>query len=352
MRSILLCCIVIALCACAGTTADLPVYTGGSPLPARDPAYATTVQVKYLGAGGVLIRRGSDVLATAPFFSNPSIPRVAFGEIRALPEQVDRFLDRNDPDLADVAAILVGHAHYDHLMDVPYIKKTYMTRAKIYGSDTMKNILAADPALARDVESVERDMGTVDRPGKWWYATPRLRFMALQSEHAPIILRIKFFEGTYQQPLSELPTRAYRWRAGQTLAYLIDFLSDDGKTVEFRIHYQDAASTPPLGFPPRFERAEDQRRVDLAILCMPTFNQVERYPEAIVERLQPRHAIGIHWEDFFTPLPDTRAQLRTVPALDAEAFITRVTDALPRDVGFTMPAPGAWLLLDPQRPAP
>jgi hypothetical protein len=247
-----------------------------------------------------------------------------------------------------VTAILVGHAHYDHLMDVPYIKKKYLPQAKIYGSETMKNTLAGDHDLKQDdVVSVEQGAGTDREPGTWWDASRRLRFMALKSEHAPIVAHLKFFEGTYREPLKELPTRAYGWREGQTLAYLIDFLSADGKTVEFRVHYQDAASTAPLGFPPALSQLPDPRRVDLAIVCMPGFDQVEHYPEAIVKRLKPRFVVIIHWENFFELLPDDPRDLRTVPTENAERFLARLQPVLQPDAVFKLPAPGAWMRFAP-----
>jgi len=339
---------LICLAGCSGPSNHLPVHPGGSELPPGDPAYQTEVQVKYLGAGGVVIKRGDDVLLTAPFFSNPSVLRVAFGEIAARKDQIDRFLGRPGNGLAGATAVLVGHAHYDHLMDVPYIKQNYLPQAKIYGSDTMKHTLAGDPALRGvDVVSVEQDAGTAERPGKWWPAGPRMRFMALRSEHAPIIAGLKFFEGAYDQPLTALPTRAYGWKEGQTLAYLIDFLGADGETVEFRVHYQDAASNARHGFPPPLPRPDDKRRVDLAIVCMPGFDQVKDYPEAIVEWLKPRHVVIIHWENFFELLPDDRTGLRTVPTEDAEGFLARLQAVLPEGADFKLPAPGAWMRFAP-----
>ncbi len=307
----------------------------------------------------MLIKRGADSLLTAPFFSNPSIPRVilaqfSLAEFKSRPEQVDRFLGAKDePDLAGVTAVLVGHAHYDHLMDLPYIKRRFLPRAKIYGSDTMKYTLAGDRGLnTEDVVSVESGAwaapvgGEPEQPAKWWYASPRLRFMALKSEHAPIFWGIKFFEGHYAAPLSDLPTRPSGWREGQTLAYLIDFLGVDGRTVDFRIHYQDTASNPPYGFAPLFSGSPDQRDIDVAILCMPGFNQVKKYPEAIIARTKARAALLIHWEDFFALLPDDPRELRTVPTLDAQSFIDLLKPAL-KGAPFKMPAPGAWLRYAP-----
>jgi L-ascorbate metabolism protein UlaG (beta-lactamase superfamily) len=347
------CFVLICLPGCSGPSTGLPVYIGGAELPPGDPAYQTEVQIKYLGAGGVMIRRGADVLLTAPFFSNPSILRVAFGEIAARPDQIDHFLGSTGGSIADATAVLVGHAHYDHLMDVPYIKKIYLPQATIYGSETMRNTLAGDRTLSTDdvvsVEEKKEDVGTAERPGKWWPAGPRLRFMALRSEHAPIIAHLKFFEGNYTEPLKELPTRAFGWREGQTLAYLIDFMSADRKTVEFRIHYQDAASNEPLGFPPSsFADPADDRPVDLAIVCMPGFDQVKDYPEAIVKRLKPRFVVIIHWENFFELLPDDPKDLRTVPTEDAQRFLARLQAVFPEADRVKLPAPGAWMRFAPR----
>ena len=333
---------------CSGPSKGLPVYTGGSELPTDSPAYPTEVQIKYLGAGGVVIKRGADVIVTAPFYSNPSIPRVAFGEIRARPDQIDRFLGGPRNGLAGATAILVGHAHYDHLMDVPYVKSKYLPQAKVYGSDTMRYTLLGDQSLpVADIVSVEAISAKDRRPSEWTYATRRLRFMAIESEHAPIILHLKFFEGTYDAPLQEIPTRASAWREGKTLAYLIDFLGADEATVEFRVHYQDAASTWPLGAPPMFPNPQDQRPVDLAIVCMPGFDQVENYPDAIVSTLKPRFVVIIHWEDFFALLPDDPKDLRLVPNQNAESFLERLRAALGNQGTFKLPAPGAWMRFAP-----
>lgn len=353
-RALAAACLCAALAGCAGLSTGLPIDAGDAPLPARDPAARTTLQIRYLGAGGVLLVRGEDRLLTAPFFSNPSMLRVAFGTIAPRPEQIERFLGPQDrPDLAGVQAVLVGHAHYDHLMDVPYIKRHYLPNARIYGSDTMRNTLLGDRTLRpEDLVSVERDAWSVPEAGRpeppavWWPAGERVRFMAMKSEHAPVALGLRFFEGHHREPLPALPATAWEWREGQTLAYLIDFLGPDGKTIEFRIHYQDSGSTPPFGFPPRFAGTPDERAVDVAILCVPGHAQILGYPEALLERIRPRLAVLIHWEDFFAPLPDDPGTARTVALLDAERFLDRLKPAL-RGGAFRMPAPGAWVRYAP-----
>src|SRR5690606_41553051 len=64
---------------------------------------------------------------------------------------------------------------------------------------------------------------------------------------------------------------------GRTLAFLVDFLEDDGE-IAFRIYYQDATAPPPLGFAP--DALVAAHPVDVAILVPATFEEVDWHPEA------------------------------------------------------------------------
>jgi L-ascorbate metabolism protein UlaG (beta-lactamase superfamily) len=351
-RSLCILLVCAAVVGCSGPTDRLPVYSNGAALSPDDPAYMRDVQIKYYGAGGVLLQRAGDKILFAPFFSNPSMLRVAFGEIRSIPGEVDHFLGPDAARIAGVSAMLVGHAHYDHLMDVPYVRSRYIPGVPVYGSKTVRNILLAafpnDPRLVA-VDKQPEDIGRLDHTGKWWYATPRIRFMALASLHSPIALHHRFFEGDYDAPLGALPTRATGWKGGTTYAWLVDFLAPDGQ-VEFRVHYQDAASNPPWGLPPRAVVPPDGRRVDLALVCMPGFQEVQDYPETLVALLRPRFLVLIHWEDFFERLPDDPHKLRTVALLDAAKFLQRLQPVLPHDARVWLTAPGAQLHFPPPQP--
>ena len=118
----------------------LPVREASDPaVHADQPAYETTLQVRFLGAAGFLLRRGKDAVLTAPLYSTPSIFRVLDERSPVIvprPERIARF----HPDVHDVQAILVGHAHYDHLMDVPYVWER-TPGATIFGSLTTRHIL-------------------------------------------------------------------------------------------------------------------------------------------------------------------------------------------------------------------
>ena len=57
--------------------------------------------------------------------------------------------------LAAVHAILVGHSHYDHLMDVPLIARRYVPNATIYGSLTTKRILMGDSSMRANANRID-----------------------------------------------------------------------------------------------------------------------------------------------------------------------------------------------------
>lgn len=274
--------------------------------------------------------------------------RIIFLKIKSDPSQIDRFLAPLKDTMKNVDTILVAHSHYDHLMDMPYIAKIWATNATIYGSETMTHILASALPSER-LKSLNHAAGSFARPGKWFYVDGgRIRFMALGSEHAPHFLGIKFFKGEYSADLKELPQKASEWLEGKTFTFLIDFMGEGPKKeAEFRIFYQDAASNPPSGFPPPFARTGDQKRIDLAILCVAGFEQVRNYPESIIQRLSPRFVVLVHWEDFFRPLPSDPKDIQTVAGLDIEEFVGRLRRVMPSDAKFEMPFPGAWLQFVP-----
>jgi hypothetical protein len=100
--------------------------------------------------------------------------------------------------------------------------------------------------------------------------------------------------------------------------------------VLFRIHYQDVASPEPFGLPPDRELAS--RPADLAVLSLPLARLAGGYPEALLTRTRARHALVIHYEDFFRPAD--RA-VRFVPLLSnkrANRFMERLREAMEQPV--------------------
>lgn len=318
----------------------------------QGPVAPPPLQIMFLGVGGFAIRAGEDLILSAPMFSNPSLGDVLGGSVAADPAVIDQFLTI---PVEDTKAIITGHAHYDHLLDVPYVySKTH--GAMIYGNTSaarLLNALAPDrgPSCASSTTAdpgetiippdriVALDDPNNDRidyrlcadsqsrcAGAWngaageFISVPnsRVRLRALCSSHPDQFLVFHFGIGCVDEAQCTLPTRGSDWREGATIAYLIDFLDDSGNPI-YRVYYQDAPTTAPVGHVHPDLLAE--KAIDVALLCVGSYDQVGDFPGDFIRAMNPRYAIAGHWENFFKKQSEP---LENIPFLDVDEFRARL----------------------------
>jgi L-ascorbate metabolism protein UlaG (beta-lactamase superfamily) len=309
------------------------------------------VAVTYLGVSGFTIAYRGRVMMTAPLFSNPGLndvtPRGFHVFWRPPPIAPDTHLiERLLPANADSASmIVVGHGHYDHLLDVPYIADHHARDAVIVGGPTVRHILMGDSLLrahpSRVLALEGDDVGSATRAGRWIYdRDSSFRVMALVADHAPtlrfLFVRSTFARGTLGEDLTRLPRTAEEWKLGEPYSYVIDVLKRGTTEPRFRIYFQDAPNSAPKGFPPPLP-ALGGRPFDLAIVCVATADNVRPVsPGPLLERLQPRYVIASHWESFFRPQTQP---LMLNPASHVETFMAAVERSLPSRSMWVMPSP-------------
>lgn len=332
---------IVALAFAAAAATACAYLTGSSVPPVPDaPCCAGApddLSAVYLGSGGWILEWDGQMVLGAPLFTNPSMLTVGLGSIRSDTALVEALL----PPVRDARAILVGHAHYDHLLDVPWTARRAAPDAWILTNQTAANILAGDPELdpAR-VHVMNERAGDRDSPGHWvTLPGDRVRVMPLLTEHAPHFQGVELFGGTVDRPMDILPTAARDWVGGQGIAYLIDFLDRPGGTVAYRVYYTDITASAPWGYPPPLP-PNDEHRVDLAVIIPSSFHETEWFPEGVTQALDPRHVALGHWENFFVPWsrdPDP------LVFMDLEVFVTRLERALSPGSVWTLPRPGDTL---------
>ena len=304
----LACLTMLALAGCHPDPAPLHVRT--APTEVRlcgAGACADTVQLTYLGVGGFVIRSGGQAIMTAPSFTHPGLAKVLFHwTVRS--DSADVAAGLAGVPVDDVTGILVGHSHYDHLLDVPTVLRRWAPRATAYGGPTMVNILAGDTTVRGRARSVAADVGSADSAGTWvWAEGRRFRFMPLRTQHAPNLsigahtsrwLSYTIANGVQATPRASLPRSVYGWKLGEPYAWLIDVMDSSGTTVAFRLFYQDAAADARFDVLPPLPEG-DRRPVDVAIVCVGNYGNVREYPDALVRAVAPRFVVLGHWEDFF-----------------------------------------------------
>ncbi|WP_242525483.1 MBL fold metallo-hydrolase [Pseudomonas fluorescens] len=297
-------------------------------------------KIQYLGVGGWLLHWKGEGLLLAPSFSNPATLGIV--GLPPLTVESDRQkVDLHMPDARDVTLLLVGHAHYDHLVDVERVVRVHAPKAVVYGSETVRHLLNAYKPAPATVVPGRAQINDHKDPrwrGTWFYSTGqqlrdgepassvaggrpsgKIRAMPVDSMHAPHLLGINFLPGAYDSDLTEVPTSIFDWKNGhKTLAWVIDLLDDNGQPA-YRIHYQDSAADPPWGFPPVIA---DSKGFDLEILCAASWDEVEYYPTGLLRVTRPKKVLVGHWENFFGN--DLRQPARTIPLQDYKGLIERL----------------------------
>ena len=238
--------------------------------PFADPE-PNAIRVTYLGVNGFQFETSGHALLVDPYFTRVGLLPAALNQpIQSNPAPVSEGLKHIRPR-AD--AILVTHAHFDHLLDVPEIMRR--TRGQLVSGPTAAQLVESFGISPNKCEIVKS--GSVRKIGPW-----TIRAFAAQHDH--LFGKVPF-EGKSNS--AKPPIKASDWSVGEPLAFVIEAA---GKRI-----YIDSGGVP--GAPPD-SRAKD---VDLAILGVALPDSRERFAET-VNRLRPRYIFPSHQDDMFAPV--------------------------------------------------
>ena len=230
-------------------------------------------------------------LLTDPFFSHLPLGQVASGVVVAEPSSVDphRHL------LGDVAAVVVGHGHYDHCLALPEIASDLPRSSPILAGRTVAHTFAPN-GLPQPFVAVNDIAATATSSGSWVDVVPgRLRVMPIASGHPDNIPGVHLFTKRLSEDRAVKPQRAHDYQEGDTFAFLVDWLNDG--EVAWRVYVQTSSRGLPDGLLPASVLGE--RGVDIALLAMDSARAEAAGRESIQEVLRPRRILFCHWGDFF-----------------------------------------------------
>ena len=251
-----------------------------------------------LGVQGFVLQWNGEAVMTAPLYTRQDAVSVSLNlPLSSDDAEIDQ--DLAGEPLDQLRAIVSGHAHYDHFIDVPHIL-TLAPNAKAITNLTGRHVLAAlapdrpsctnapqSPAIPRDrVIAMDDPLASytdytncpdqappgAPLQGQWLQVSDHVRLQAFCSMHPAQVGGVYHFGiGSIDTDQCTLPAAASGWLEGQTLAYVIDFLDDAGKPV-YRVFYQDAPTNAPIGLVPEAILAEAP--VDVALLCVGSYDAV------------------------------------------------------------------------------
>jgi phosphoribosyl 1,2-cyclic phosphodiesterase len=293
-----------------------------------------SVDIVAMGVAGFLIvpwRDSTRLVLTPPMFTNPTVWWMTFGDLLFGTHPDTALISRrlasmpaaNRERLSRVHAVLVGHGHYDHLLDLPPMLAG-MPHAVVYGSETVRQLLAPVHTLSASRRVAVDSLAGTDHghPGRSFPVGQAVRVRAIAWAHAPNVGSLTIAPGHQRTPRQSLPRTVHGWKMGTTYAYAVDIVgADDG--VAYRIVFHDAAAGPAV-----------QRRAAEVIATMPAakhtalimtaanFDQPPLYPDILLAHLAPRHVLLGHWDDFFR---SSEARERVVRGIRSRELVQRIT---------------------------
>lgn len=256
---------------CANRLAPHRDLLVGAPAANVPAPRSNALTVTYLGVNGYLLRSGDTAILVDPYFSRIPLREIALNApIEPSPDSITAAIREGNLE-AGVDAILVTHAHFDHLLDVPDVQR--ILGGKIITSPTGTFLCEASGVRKADLLPSKAD--AVHRIGT---AT----ITVLAAEHDKVLGKVPY-RGEHDS-LPQKPVRPKDWVLGTPLAFLVEMGGA-------RIYIESGGVK---GSPPSVSD------VDLAIVGTAVGN-VDRYREAVTQ-LNPRYVLPSHQDNFFIPL--------------------------------------------------
>jgi len=200
-----------------------------------------------------------------------------------------------------LSAIVVGHTHFDHALDIPEFAKLY--DGPVVGSSSLETLMNMHGARSRVTVCTGGE--EIELPGS-------ARVTMIPSRHGLVMFGRAPFPGEID-PTARPPLKASQYRHG---AVFLPKLEMGGMV------FMHAGSANFM------ESAVEGHRCDVLFLCVPGWKKVATYPDRLLQMVKPRVVVPFHFDDISAPMkPNMKAPM--LPFQDRPGFVERVSRAAP-----------------------
>jgi L-ascorbate metabolism protein UlaG (beta-lactamase superfamily) len=243
-------------------TAQQLAWPADHPLPRG-------LSITWLGTAGLRLAYEGTVV-----WIDPYVTRLPLGQLirrKVVPsdeELVTRWIDKAD-------AVLVGHTHFDHALDVPAIAKRFGCKA--YGSTSLEHLMGLHGVAGQAV---------VAEPHKRYEVGP-FTFHFVPSLHSKLQLGLGIpYSGELTcDHVDELNPQAYK--CGQVWGIAIE-------VAGLRMYHQGSCDL--------IEDAIDVKHVDVLFAGISGRRFTKGYFGRIIRAIEPKLIVPTHYDNFFKPL--------------------------------------------------
>lgn len=270
------------------------------------PTDRAPIRVTWLGTAGFAIEHGGFTLLIDPYVTRSSLLDCARGPLLSNADAVQRFTPKAD-------AIITGHTHFDHALDVPSI--ALATGAKVYGSRSCVHLCRIAGVPEAQVMDVESRRG---EPARAEVGPFSLRFVP--SVHSAFLFGRIPMPGDISD-CDQIPLRTNHYRCGAVFGV-------DIRVAGKRLYHLGSADLLD---------AHPERDVDLLLMCVAGWTTTPRFVPRVMGALRPGAVLLSHWDNFFTPMS---AGATPLPAMQLPRLVDGLTAVDPSVQVGTVPLLG------------
>ncbi|OIP42383.1 MAG: hypothetical protein AUK47_04540 [Deltaproteobacteria bacterium CG2_30_63_29] len=267
----------------------------------RPPKRPTGLEIRWLGTAGYEFRFEGHTLLIDPYVSRLGLVHFLTRAARPNRQAVERFIDKAN-------AIVVGHSHFDHILDVPAIAER--TNAAVYCSISGTNLMNAaglDPARVNLCHGGEH------------FEVGPFKVQLVKSQHSRFGLGGQVpYPGDIPAGVC-LPMKGQQYRVGQVFGILVE-------VAGHRFYHQGSADL--------IESELAGLQVDTFLMGISARHATPNYVPRILRVLKPKRVIPMHYDNFFKPMSKGLSML---PLMRFAKFVQETRATLPDAKVVTLP---------------
>lgn len=246
-----------------------------------------SIEMTYLGTAGFVLKSKDRCLVLDPYVTRPGLKDTLTKRLHPDPDLIRDLIPHADD-------VLIGHAHYDHILDAPEL--CCQTGARLIGSPAA---VMVGRAAGLPASQMRATMGREDIACGPWVVR------GLPSRHGKAVLGRVPFPGDITEP-PPWPPRLNELRHGLVLNWWVN-------AGGLRIVHIDSAD---------FIRRELMGvKADVVCLCAIGRKYRPDYIREVVELLQPRWIVPCHWDTMITPID---APPEVLPGVDLPGMLEEI----------------------------
>lgn len=264
------------------------------------------VHVKWLGGAGLEFTWEGHTYLVDPYLTRNSKAETLFKRLVSDQRKIKAYIEKLEGRLS---AVIIGHTHQDHAMDVPEISKYF--DGPVIGCNSLDTLLETHGIYHRC--RVTKGNELMNLPGG-------ANVMMIPSRHGLVLFNKVSFPGDIKKGLTA-PLRTSDYRLGTPF---LPKLEIDGKTF---LHAGSANFD---------EKQITGHKADVLFMCLPGWQKVPAYTRSFLTSVRPDIVVPFHFDDFSAPV-GKKGKPKNLPFQNMKGFLTSIRKTLP-DVEIRIPS--------------